>query len=199
MVALSNEIIRLAIIVVAAFAVVMAIEKFMGSPMEGMPVNGAMGAAMGTMAGQMMGQNQMSMEEELMNGGGMTLEDEMDMGAVPEAGEPISMMGSGVSGLKSRDILAGVIPTGELTADELLPKGDANLFSAAHPQGDGFLAERNFLTSGFHIGINSQSSTLKNASLDLRSEPPNPRVQVSPWLQTSILPDSNRKQFNIGI
>ena len=40
--------------------------------------------------------------------------------------------------------------------------------------------------------------TLRNANMQLRSEPPNPQVKVSPWLQTTIEPDVNRKPMEIG-
>ena len=37
------------------------------------------------------------------------------------------------------------------------------------------------------------NQSLRNANLNLRSEPPNPQVKVSPWLQTTIEPDLNRR------
>ena len=56
----------------------------------------------------------------------------------------------------------------------------------------------NFLTAGYHVGINTVGQTLRNANRGLRSDPPNPQVKVSPWLQTTIEPDSNRKPLEIG-
>jgi hypothetical protein len=40
--------------------------------------------------------------------------------------------------------------------------------------------------------------TLRNANLQIRSEPPNPQVAVSPWLNSTIEPDINRRPFEIG-
>jgi len=40
----------------------------------------------------------------------------------------------------------------------------------------------NFLEAGYHYGINTVGQTLRNANLQLRSEMPNPQVQVSPFL-----------------
>ena len=37
---------------------------------------------------------------------------------------------------------------------------------------------------------------MRNANRGLRSEPPNPQVQVSPWLQTTICPDLHRKPLD---
>lgn len=46
------------------------------------------------------------------------------------------------------------------------------------------------------IGIDTQSSTLKNPSYDLRGNGvANPKFVVSPWLQSSIEPDVNNKGF----
>jgi hypothetical protein len=46
------------------------------------------------------------------------------------------------------------------------------------------VSDKNFLNAGYHIG--SQSTTLRNANLQIRSEPPNPRANVGPWLQSTI-------------
>ena len=67
-----------------------------------------------------------------------------------------------------------------------------------NPSGQGSLADQNFLTAGFHIGINTVGQTLRNANLQLRSEPPCPQVQVSPWLQSTIDPDVSRRPMEIG-
>ena len=39
---------------------------------------------------------------------------------------------------------------------------------------------------------------MRNANLQLRSEPPNPQVQVSPWMQATIEPDINRRPLEVG-
>jgi hypothetical protein len=56
----------------------------------------------------------------------------------------------------------------------------------------------NFLEAGYHYGINTVGQTLRNANLQLRSEVPNPQVQVSPFLQTTIEPDLSRRVLEIG-
>ena len=40
--------------------------------------------------------------------------------------------------------------------------------------------------------------SLRNANRQLRSEPANPQVKVSPWLQSTIEPDTDRKPLEIG-
>jgi hypothetical protein len=39
---------------------------------------------------------------------------------------------------------------------------------------------------------------LRNPNLQLRSEPPNPQLKVSPWNQTTIESDLNRRPLEIG-
>tara|TARA_B100000161_G_C33358915_1_gene328055 strand:- start:48 stop:593 length:546 start_codon:yes stop_codon:yes gene_type:complete len=89
-------------------------------------------------------------------------------------------------------------PKEQLGADDLLPKDDSSLWAQSNPSGEGSLKDRNFLQSGYHIGINTVGQTLRNANQQLRSEPPNPQVKVSPWLQTTIEPDLGRKPMEIG-
>jgi len=43
------------------------------------------------------------------------------------------------------------------------------------------------------IGINTVGSSKKNATLDLRPAPPNPKIVVSPWLNSTIEPDYNTR------
>jgi cytoskeletal protein RodZ len=89
-------------------------------------------------------------------------------------------------------------PKDQLTAAELLPQDNSSLWAQVNPSGEGSLKDRNFLQSGYHIGINTVGQTLRNANLQLRSEPPCPQVQVSPFLQSTINPDLGRKPFEIG-
>ena len=89
-------------------------------------------------------------------------------------------------------------PKEQLGADDLLPKDDSSLWAQVNPAGEGSLKDRNFLQSGYHIGINTVGQTLRNANQQLRSEPPNPQQKVSPWLQSTIEPDTNRKPMEIG-
>lgn len=89
-------------------------------------------------------------------------------------------------------------PKEQLTAKELLPTNESSTWAQVNPDGMGSLKDKNFLQAGHHIGINTVGQTLRNANLQLRSEPANPQVTVSPWMQTTINPDMNRKPFEIG-
>ena len=87
----------------------------------------------------------------------------------------------------------------DLTADELLPKdAESDDFAKRHPEGAGPLVDKNFLTAGYHLGINTVGTSLRNANIGFRSEPVNPSVTPSPWNQTTITADINRRGFEIG-
>lgn len=89
-------------------------------------------------------------------------------------------------------------PKDVLTPQDLLPGDSNSTWAQTVPAGQGSLGDQNFLNAGFHVGINTVGQSLRNANLQLRSEPPNPQVKVSPWLQTTIDPDVNRRAMEIG-
>jgi hypothetical protein len=90
-------------------------------------------------------------------------------------------------------------PKDRLTAEDLLPKDAANnRFSELSPAGQGALSDVNLLSSGYQIGVSTIAGTLRNANLQIRSEPPNPQVVVSPWANTTIVPDTMRKSLEIN-
>jgi|UniRef100_A0A6C0LIW8 hypothetical protein len=86
-----------------------------------------------------------------------------------------------------------------LTSSDLLPQDAANSkWAQINPAGSGMLGDQNFLTAGYHVGINTIGQSLRNANLQLRSEPPNPQVAVSPWGISTIEPDVRAVSFEIG-
>jgi len=92
-------------------------------------------------------------------------------------------------------------PEKNLTASELLPTEESkeiSEFNQNYPIGEGILKGINFLSSGYHVGVNTVGQSLKNANRQLRSEPPNPQVSVSPWMNSSIGPDLLRRPLEVG-
>lgn len=85
-------------------------------------------------------------------------------------------------------------PVPTMTSESLLPQDSVN--NEINPSGVGDLNGKNLLNAGHHIGVNTQGCSMRNANRGLRSEPPNPQVQVSPWLQTTICPDLHRKSLD---
>ena len=102
------------------------------------------------------------------------------------------------TGTQMNQLPSECYPKDVLSSVDLLPQDANSLWAQVSPSGQGSLADQNFLTSGFHIGINTVGQTLRNANRQLRSEPLNPQVKVSPWLQTTIEADINRRPLEIG-
>lgn len=103
-----------------------------------------------------------------------------------------------VDGLAAQAESSFCAPSPMMSSDDLLPESDFMEWAKLHPGGQAELNNRNFLTAGHHIGINTVGQSLRNANLQIRSEPPNPQVVVSPWMQATIGPDLNRKPLEIG-
>ena len=80
---------------------------------------------------------------------------------------------------------------------ELLPKPAHNKFSALQPTTND-LQGVNLLQAGYHIGVDTVGQSLRNANLQVRSEPPNPQTNVGPWMNSTIEPDLQRKPLEIG-
>ena len=81
---------------------------------------------------------------------------------------------------------------------ELLPKDTNSQWAQLNPSGKGELANVNLLKAGYHIGIDTIGQTLRNANLQIRSEPPNPQLNVGPWNQSTIEPDFMRPPLELG-
>jgi len=81
---------------------------------------------------------------------------------------------------------------------ELLPKDTNSQWAQLNPSGKGELANVNLLKAGYHIGIDTIGQSLRNANLQIRSEPPNPQLSVGPWNQSTIEPDFQRVPLEIG-
>ena len=89
-------------------------------------------------------------------------------------------------------------PKNTLSAQDLLPSNEnaqVQQFNNANPVGEGILKGVNLLEAGFHHGINTVGQSLRNPNLNLRAEPANPQVPVSPWMNTTIGPDLDRKSL----
>lgn len=85
------------------------------------------------------------------------------------------------------------------TPEDLIPKGAANSkWAQVMPAGQGDVKDQNFLTAGHHIGINTVGQSMRNANLQLRSDPPVPKAPVGPWMQSTIEYDNSRRHFEIG-
>ena len=90
-------------------------------------------------------------------------------------------------------------PRDRLTANDLLPKDAADSkWARINPSGTGDIHDQNYLTAGYHVGINTVGQSLRNANLQLRSEIPNPQNAVGPWMISTIEPDLRQNTLEIG-
>ena len=104
-----------------------------------------------------------------------------------------------VSGIKTPT--RSCYPQNSLKPDDLLPqdkKNDVNNFNKQYPVSEGILKGVNFLEAGYQVGVNTVGQSLRNSNQQLRSEPPNPQVNVSPWQNTTIGPDLARRPLEAG-
>jgi hypothetical protein len=111
------------------------------------------------------------------------------MNSGPANADGIQTVTSGVPSSCNRQDIAN--PT------QLLPRQD-NDFGNMNQNGSGDLENINLLKAGYHAGIDTVGSTLRNSNLQLRSEPPNPTSKVSPWMNSTIEPDLMRVPLEIG-
>ena len=81
---------------------------------------------------------------------------------------------------------------------DLLPKDKNSEWSKLNPMGGGGLKGVNLLQAGYHQGIDSVGQSLRNANLQLRSEPANPQMKVGPWNNSTMGPDLSRRPLEIG-
>jgi hypothetical protein len=104
----------------------------------------------------------------------------------------------GPAAFASAEAPAGCYPRDQLTPLELLPKDQQTIYAQQNPMGVGSLKGKNFLSAGALIGVNTVGQSLRNANLQLRSEPPNPQVPVSIFLQSTIQPDISHRPLEVG-
>jgi hypothetical protein len=85
-----------------------------------------------------------------------------------------------------------------INPSELLPKNNNSEWAQLNPAGKGDLANINLLKAGYHIGIDTVGQSMRNSNLQIRSEPPNPQINVGPWNQSTITHDFMRPPLEIG-
>jgi len=83
---------------------------------------------------------------------------------------------------------------------DLLPKDQNSQWAALNPntmnQGDVLMPD--LLQAGYHIGLDTIGQTLRNANLQLRSDPVIAKQSIGPWNQSTIEPDLGRVPLELG-
>jgi len=83
---------------------------------------------------------------------------------------------------------------------DLLPKDENSEFAALNPtsmnKGDVLMPD--LLQAGHHVGVDTVGQSLRNANLQLRSDPVISKTDVGPWNNTTIEPDMGRVPLELG-
>lgn len=84
---------------------------------------------------------------------------------------------------------------------DLLPNDQNSQWSALNPNSmtQGNVLMPDLLQAGYHIGLDTIGQTLRNANLQLRSDPVIPKSSVSPWNNTTMEPDIGRTYLELGV
>jgi hypothetical protein len=123
-------------------------------------------------------------------------------GTPDNAGEEVTDETAGVNTASSNTTASG---TGYTTSEvanpsDLLPSDENSQWSALNPaaakKGDTTLPD--LLKAGYHIGLDTIGQTLRNANLQLRSDPIINKAEVGPWNQSTIETDYARTPLEIG-
>ena len=115
---------------------------------------------------------------------------------------PLDETTEGPQYLKVNGLTSGITPGNSCNSEkqmdpkELLPTDANNEWSDIMPNKD--LKDINVLSAGHHIGLNTVGSSLRNANLQIRSEPTIPQTNVGPWNNTTIESDNLRRNLDIG-
>ena len=81
---------------------------------------------------------------------------------------------------------------------ELLPKDDNSQWASLNPVSQSNPQMPDLLQAGYHIGLDTVGQTMKNANLQLRSDPVIQKSDIGPWNQSTIEPDLMRVPLEVG-
>ena len=85
-----------------------------------------------------------------------------------------------------------LVPPTNVAAD-LLPKPSTPQVMDFGEFAPKALQGQNFLEVSKQLGVDTQGSSMRNANYQLRADPPNPRSNVGPWLNSTIESDLLRR------
>lgn len=100
----------------------------------------------------------------------------------------------------SADVTARPSTGASASPNDLLPQDQNSEWAALNPvnMSQGNIIAGDMLQAGYHIGLDTIGQTLKNANLQLRSDPIIPKQNVGPWNQSTYEPDYGRVPLEIG-
>lgn len=136
------------------------------------------------------------------NNGKLLVRDNMETGVAAEKKVAIAEPKKAVEGeVKPNDApVAGYEMQNVANPADLLPKDENSKFAELNPNvmtSEG-VAGGDMLEAGYHIGLDSVGQTMRNANLQLRSDPVIAKKDVGPWMTSTIEPDLARTPLEIG-
>ena len=103
---------------------------------------------------------------------------------------------------KDAEVAAGAVHALGTIANpnELLPVDQNSQWAALNPvnMSQGNILNGDMLQAGYHIGLDTIGQSMKNANLQLRSDPIIPKQDVGPWNQSTYEPDYARVPLEVG-
>lgn len=96
------------------------------------------------------------------------------------------------------DSSSGYVAQPVANPSDLLPHDSNSEFAKLNPASSNDPALPDLLQAGTHIGINTVGQSLRNANLQLRSDPPIPKSEVGPWNNSTIEADPVRQPLEVG-
>ena len=79
-----------------------------------------------------------------------------------------------------------------------LPTDLNSQWASLNPVNQGNPITPDLLQAGYHIGLDTIGQSLRNANLQLRSDPYIPKATVGPWNQSTYEPDLMRVPLEVG-
>lgn len=115
-------------------------------------------------------------------------------GTIESASSLLNTSLMSVSGIQSPPVQAS---QSSMNPSDLLPMNQNTEWSNLNPA-SGDIKNINFMTADQMIGINTVSSSLRNANYQERSDPPISKVKIGPWGESTIEPDTHRRPLELG-
>jgi hypothetical protein len=116
-----------------------------------------------------------------------------------ETGTPVDATAPSVDA-KSADVPVTQALGPIANPNELLPVDQNSQWAALNPvnMAQGNILNGDMLQAGYHIGLDTIGQSMKNANLQLRSDPIIPKQDVGPWNQSTYEPDYARVPLEVG-
>jgi hypothetical protein len=96
------------------------------------------------------------------------------------------------------DAASGYVAQPIANPSDLLPKDANSEWSSLNPIDNNRPELPDLLQAGYHLGLDTIGQSMKNANLQLRSDPVIPKKDVGPWNNSTYEPDLLRQPLEVG-